>query len=214
MINTDVLTATNIIVAITCLISFLLMNNQSGKTMLIFHPVTISQHKQWHRFLTSGFIHADVWHLLVNMFVLWSFGNAVETRLYPLAMGEFSTLIYIALYFGGIIVASIPSYLRHKNDPSYAALGASGGVAAVVFAAIVFAPWQNLYLYGIIAIPQILAGVAYVAYSWYKDRNATDNIGHMAHLTGAAWGFVFTIVMNFGLLAHFVTQTLKGPDWF
>ena len=212
MINTDVLTATNIIVAITCLISFLLMNNQSGKSMLIFHPVTIRHNNQWYRFLTSGFIHADVWHLLVNMFVLWSFGKAVESGLYPLAMKS-PVLTFLVLYFGGIVVASIPSYLRHKNDASYAALGASGGVAAVVFAAIVFAPWQNLYLYGIIAIPQILAGVAYVAYSWYKDKNATDNIGHMAHLTGAAWGFVFTIAMNFDLLTHFVTQTLKGPSW-
>ncbi|MGB1311277.1 MAG: rhomboid family intramembrane serine protease [Leucothrix sp.] len=212
MINTEVFTATNIIVAITCLISFLLMQNQAGKSLLIFHPVTINQNKQWYRFLTSGFIHADFWHLAVNMFVLWSFGNVIEKHYYPLAM-EAPTLKYIALYFGGIIVASIPSYLRHKNDPSYAALGASGGVAAVVFAAIVFAPWQNLYLYGVIAIPQILAGVAYVAYSWYKDKNATDNIGHMAHLTGAAWGFVFTMVLNFGLLTHFVTKTLQGPSW-
>ncbi len=212
MINTDVLTATNIIVAITCLISLLLMQNQAGKSMLIFHPVTIRQNNQWYRFLTSGFIHADFLHLAINMLVLWSFGNAVETRLYPQAMGS-PMLTFIVLYFGGIIVASIPSFLRHKNDTSYAALGASGGVAAVVFAAIVFAPWQNLYLYGIIAIPQILAGVGYVAYSWYKDRNATDNIGHMAHLTGAAWGFVFTIAMNFGLLGYFVSQTLKGPSW-
>jgi len=213
MINTDVFTATNIIVAITCLISFVLMQNQAGKSMLIFHPVTINQNKQWYRFLTSGFIHADFWHLAINMFVLWSFGNAIEKYYYPRVMGESSTAIYIALYFGGIIVASIPSYLRHKNDSSYAALGASGGVAAVVFAAIVFAPWQNLYLYGVLPIPQILAGIAYVAYSYYKDKNATDNIGHMAHLTGAAWGFVFTIVMNFGLLAHFVTKTLEGPSW-
>jgi len=71
----------------------------------------------------------------------------------------------------------------------------------------------SLYLYGVIAIPQILAGVAYVAYSWYKDKHATDNIGHMAHLTGAVWGFVFTILMNFALLLHFVMQTMKGPSW-
>ena len=213
MINTDAFSATNIIVAITCLISFFLMKNQAGKSMLIFHPVTIREHKQWHRFLTAGFIHADGWHLAVNMFVLWSFGNAIERYYYPAAMGELSTIKYLGLYFGGIIVASIPSYFRHKNDPSYAALGASGGVAAVVFAAIVFAPWQNLYLYGIIAIPQILAGIAYVAYSWYKDKNATDNIGHMAHLTGAVWGFVFTITMNVTLLLHFVVQTMKGPSW-
>ena len=128
-------------------------------------------------------------------------------------MGDHSLIKYLILYFGGIIVASIPSYLRHQNDSSYAALGASGGVSAVVFAAIIFAPWQNLYLYGVLPIPQILAGVAYIAYSWYSDQRAQDNIGHMAHLTGAIWGFVFTGLMNLDLFTRFITESLKGPAW-
>ncbi|PID45599.1 MAG: rhomboid family intramembrane serine protease [Proteobacteria bacterium] len=211
--NPDAFTLTNIIVVVTCLISFAFMNNDRMKSAMIFHPVTIRQKGQWYRFLTSGFIHADVLHLAINMFVLWSFGTAIERFYYPSFLGQLSSVMYLLLYFGGIVVASIPSYLRHRNDSSYAALGASGGVSAVVFAVIVFEPWQNLYLYGVIAIPQIIAGIAYIAYSWYKDKHATDNIGHMAHLTGAIWGFAFTCALNMNLLTNFVSKTLAGPSW-
>ena len=211
--SSELFSATNSIVVVTSLISLLLMQNKPGKAVLIFHPFSIHKNNQWHRFLTSGFIHADGMHLLINMLVLWSFGNAVEKHYFPAALGELSTLKFVLLYFGGVIVSSIPGYMRHKNDPSYAALGASGGVAAVVFAAILFAPWQNLYLYGVIAIPQILAGVGFLAYSWIKDKRATDNIGHMAHMTGAIWGFLFTALMNVDLLTQFIQKTLAGPGW-
>lgn len=211
--NLTSLSANLIIIVITCLISFLLMQDTQGKSKWIFHPVTIKQHGQWYRFISSGFIHADMMHLAINMFVLWSFGSAIENYLYPHFLGEYSTLKFLCLYFGGIIVSSIPSYLRYGNEPRYAALGASGGVSAVVFAAIIFAPWQNLYLYGLIAIPQIVAGAAYLYYSWYKDKKDNDNIGHMAHLTGALWGFLFTGFMNPSLFARFVQKTLEGPSW-
>ncbi len=209
----DALSITNIIVGITCLVSYVVLQNQTGKARLIFHPVTIREHHQWYRFLTSGFVHADLTHLVINMFVLWSFGNAIERYFYPGYLGEFSAQKYMALYFGGIVVSSIPSYVRHNKNPNYAALGASGGVSAVVFAAILFEPWQNLYLYGVIAIPQILAGAAYLFYSWYKDKKTTDNIGHMAHFTGAVWGFLFTGFMNFELFTRFLQKTLQGPGW-
>ena len=209
----DALSITNIIVGITCLVSYVALQNQTGKAQLIFHPVTIREHHQWYRFLTSGFVHADLTHLVINMFVLWSFGNAIERYFYPGYLGEFGAQKYMALYFGGIVVSSIPSYVRHNKNPNYAALGASGGVSAVVFAAILFEPWQNLYLYGVIAIPQILAGAAYLFYSWYKDKKSTDNIGHMAHFTGAVWGFLFTGIMNFELFTRFLQKTLQGPGW-
>jgi len=211
--NSDVLSITNIIVGITCLVSLLLMQRQTGKALLIFHPVTIREHHQWYRFLTSGFVHADFVHLAINMFVLWSFGNAIEQAYFPAFLGDFTAEKYMALYFGGIVVSSVPSYLRHNKNPNYAALGASGGVSAVVFAAILFAPWQNLYLYGVIAIPQILAGAAYLYYSWYSDKKATDNIGHMAHFAGAIWGFLFTGLMNVELFSRFIQKTLEGPSW-
>lgn len=207
------LSITNIIVLTTCLISIALMQNRAGKSAMVLHPATIKNSHQWYRFITSGFIHADFTHLAINMFVLWSFGNAVEQYLYPRHLDGLISLKYLALYFSGIVVSSIPSYMRHNQNVHYAALGASGGVSAVVFAVIIFEPWQNLYLYGVIAIPQILAGIGYLVYSWYQDKNANDNIGHMAHLTGAIWGFLFTGVMNFGLFSRFLQKTLEGPGW-
>lgn len=207
------MSTTDVIVGITCLVSFLALQNPTGKALLIFHPVTIREHHQWYRVLTSGLIHADFVHLAINMFVLWSFGNVIERYYYPEFLGAHSAQKYMALYFGGVIVSSIPSYIRHNRNPSYAALGASGGVAAVVFAAILFEPWQNLYLYGVIAIPQILAGAAYLYYSWYKDKQSNDNIGHMAHFTGAVWGFFFTGLMNVELFSRFLQKTFQGPGW-
>ena len=211
--DSDLLSITNITVGVTCLISIILMQNQKGMALLVFRPVAIRQQHQWYRFLTAGFVHADMMHLLINMFVLWSFGNAIEKFYYPSFLGDFIAQKYMLLYFGGIIAASIPSYFRHNRDPNYAALGASGGVSAVVFAAILFEPWQNLYLYGVIAIPQILAGAAYLAYSWHQDKKAADNVGHMAHFSGAVWGFVITGLMSPELFTRFIQKALQGPSW-
>ncbi|MBT5559372.1 MAG: rhomboid family intramembrane serine protease, partial [Proteobacteria bacterium] len=132
------LSITNIIVLTTCLISIALMQNRAGKSAMVLHPATIKNSHQWYRFITSGFIHADFTHLAINMFVLWSFGNAVEQYLYPRHLDGLISLKYLALYFGGIVVSSIPSYMRHNQNVHYAALGASGGVSAVVFAVIIF----------------------------------------------------------------------------
>lgn len=208
------ITLTNLIVLITCVVSFLLMQNQKGKSLLIFHPVTIREQGQWYRFISSGLIHADFVHLAINMFVLWSFGTAIENFFYPSYLNINSALAFIGLYVGGIVVASIPSYIRYNKVNNYAALGASGGVSAVVFAVILFEPWDNLYLYGVIAIPQIIAGALYLYYSWYMDKKASDNIGHMAHFTGALWGMVFTCILNPSLLSRFIEKTVQGPSWF
>ena len=208
----EMLNITNVTVGVTCLVSIILMRNRV-KALLVFHPVSIREQHQWYRFLTSGFVHADMVHLAINMFVLWSFGNAVERYYFPMFLSDFSAQKYALLYFGGIVAASIPSYLRHNRNPRYAALGASGGVSAVVFAAILFEPWQNLYLYGVIAIPQILAGAAYLFYSWYQDKRAADNIGHMAHFSGAIWGFLITGLMNPDLFVRFIQKSLQGPGW-
>ena len=211
--NGAALSITNITVGITCLVSILLMQKPAGKSLLVLHPVTMREHHQWYRFLTSGFVHADMVHLAINMFVLWSFGNAIERFYYPTFLGDFTAQKYMLLYFGGIVAASLPSYLRHSRDPAYAALGASGGVSAVVFAAIVFEPWQNLYLYGASPIPQILAGAAYLVYSWYQDKKGGDNIAHMAHFTGAVWGFLVTGLMRPELFLRFLEKALQGPAW-
>ena len=102
--------------------------------------------------------------------------------------------LYLLLYLAGIVVASLPSFFKNRENPYYRSLGASGGVAAVIFASIYFAPWQEIYVF-FISMPSILFAGLYLAYSFYMGRRGGDNINHDAHFWGAVFGFVFTLAV-------------------
>jgi membrane associated rhomboid family serine protease len=87
-------------------------------------------------------------------------------------------------------------------------LGASGGVAAVLFAFIYFAPWQTISIW-FIPVPGIIAGAGYLAYSAYMAKRGGDLINHDAHFAGAVYGFLFLIAFepNHGLT--FIRQLLN-----
>lgn len=205
------MTVTNIIVGITVLISYLAMNNYSLKEKLMHIPYLEKREKDYFRFLSSGFIHADWMHLGINMFVLWQFGNIVESW-FKLGFGsQMGGIYFLAMYLGSIIFADLPSYYKHRDHSHYRALGASGGVSGVFFASAVFQPWSMIYLYGIIGIPTIVAGVLYLVYSSYAAKQNRDNIGHDAHFYGAVFGFIFTILVNPSFLNHFIQRIQDIP---
>jgi membrane associated rhomboid family serine protease len=191
-----------IIVAITVIVSLLAFNNRELFRRLAFNAYDIKHFKNTYRFLSYALIHADWMHLLVNMWVLYSFGRIVE-EYYGMYFGLKGILYYILLYVGGIALSTLPSYGKHKDDYSYTAVGASGAVSAVVFASIIFAPLSKIYLFPIpIGIPSILFGVLYLIYSAYMGKKNLDNIGHDAHFWGAVFGFVFTIVLKPALIIN------------
>ena len=196
---------TNIIVIITAIVSIIALSNREIMYKLIFNPYMITEKGQWYRFITSGFIHADWIHLIVNMIVLWSFGRVVE-QYYAYIFDEKATLYYVLLYLGGIVISITPSYKRNKHNIAYNALGASGAVAGVLFTAILFQPLQKIYLYGLLGIPGIIAGVAYLVYSWYMDKKGGDFINHDAHFWGAVFGVVFTIALKPTVAVYFIDQ--------
>lgn len=191
---------TTAIVIITVVVSFLAWQNRLLMGRLIFDPISIVRHKQYDRFITHGFIHADSMHLLFNMFTLYSFGRAIED-FYIRRFGNFG---FVLFYLLAIVVAIIPSFLKNKNNSRYLSLGASGAVSAVIFAYILFAPWSMLYFFGILPIPAIVFAVLYVAYTTYADRRGTDNINHSAHLYGAIFGVLATIISEPSVVIHFV----------
>jgi membrane associated rhomboid family serine protease len=139
------LTITLIIVAITCLVSFLSFSNEKLMGDLIFYPTAITNNNQWYRFITSGFIHADIQHLAFNMFTLYFFGKSWEFA-YVEELGV-SEKWYVIMYLGALIVSQIPSYLKNRNNYRYSSLGASGAVSAVVFSMILLMPWSTLYVF-------------------------------------------------------------------
>ncbi|MFD1000751.1 rhomboid family intramembrane serine protease [Ohtaekwangia kribbensis] len=195
---------TYIIIGITVLISFAAYSNSNLMRQFMMNPYMISNRQQYYRFITSGFIHADHVHLFFNMFSLYFFGTTIE-YIFGIIFGSAGTLYFITLYILGIIVSDIPSYMKHRNNPGYNALGASGGVASVIFASIIFQPLADIYIY-FIPIPGFILGIAYIFFSWYQGKKANDNVNHDAHLYGAVFGVVFCAVLYPQSLPQFVEQ--------
>jgi membrane associated rhomboid family serine protease len=181
----------------TSLISWQAFSNLEMRAKLLFRPVDIAERGEWYRFISSGLIHADFAHLLINMYVLWMFGEIVEQYFTRVIFGEtWGRIAYLLFYFSAIVVASMPSFFRYQHFSGYSALGASGATSALVFAYIATNPWSGLTLIFLpfFSIPAVIMGIAYLWYSNYMDKRGTDNIGHNAHFTGAVYGIIFVIV--------------------
>lgn len=198
------LTHTTLIIVITVIVSLMAWQNKTLFNRLIFYPPAVSA-GQWDRFVTHGFIHADSMHLLFNMFTLYFFGRAIEGLYREFVFGYGFVIFYVL----AIVAAMIPSYIKNKRNASYLSLGASGGVSAVLFAFILLAPWEMIYLFAVIPIPAIVFAIAYVAYSIYANKQGGSNINHLAHLWGGAFGVVATIILHPPILLHFLNALIS-----
>jgi membrane associated rhomboid family serine protease len=152
-------------------------------TRNLLRPYWMLRERNYATIITSGFIHGDFGHLLFNSLTLFFFGPGLERR-----MGSEK---FVLLYFIGLVLSSLGTVYKQRNNPDYAALGASGAILAVLFAYIVYYPTQMLYLYFALPIPAVLFAFGYLAYSWWASKNRRDNINHDAHLDGALTGLVF-----------------------
>ncbi|MEZ4761194.1 MAG: rhomboid family intramembrane serine protease [Flavobacteriales bacterium] len=187
---------TLLIIIVTALVSIGAWQDRRVFLALLFEPFVIRARGEWHRFVTHAFIHADGYHLFVNMFVLYMFGANVE-RLYQGLTDGSGALAFSGLYLGGILFSSLVGYRRHIHDPGYRAVGASGAVAAVLFAHILMLPTQSIYLMFIpIPIPSFVFGILYLAYERYMDKRGGDNVAHDAHFHGALFGVVYTAIVE------------------
>ena len=202
-------TVTYSILILTVLISITAFNNPRIMDDLIFWPPAINIRHQYYRFLTCGLIHADFLHLLFNMITLFFFGRAIEVY-YRGELG-LQSYWYPILYVTAVIAANIPSYLKRKDDYNYRSLGASGGVCAVLFAFILLQPWYTIYLYGI-PMPSIVYAALFLAYTIYMSKRGGDNVNHDAHLWGAVYGIVFTVILRPTVISSFLNE-LKHPHF-
>jgi membrane associated rhomboid family serine protease len=156
----------------------------------LLRPYWLIKNRDYGTLITSGFIHGDAGHLLFNSLTLFFFGPALETRI--------GSERFLALYFIGLVISSLGTVYKQRNNPDYAALGASGAILAVLFAYIVYFPTQMLYLYFAVPIPAVVFAFGYLAYSWWASKNRRDNINHDAHLDGALTGLLFVAVTDLG----------------
>lgn len=195
---------TLVIIAITVVVSLAAQNNPRLFENLLFQPFVMHERKDWFRFISHGFIHGGTMHLLVNMYVLWMFGTAVEEA-YAALTGRDPLLPYLVLYLGGIVLSSLPGYFKHRHDPTYRAVGASGATSAVVFSFILLHPDSKLMLIFLpIPMSAWIFGGLYLAYEWYMSKRGQGNIAHDAHYFGALYGIAFTALLEPRVVGNFI----------
>jgi membrane associated rhomboid family serine protease len=183
-----------IIIAITVVVSFYAFSNQEVMRRFIMNPYLVKTRRQYYRFISSGFLHKDHIHLIFNMIALYFFGPIVET-IFTTIFGQLGSVYFVILYLISMVVADIPSYFKHANNPGYNSLGASGAVSAVVFAFILFLPLERICIYFVICINGFILGIIYLIYSYYQGRKGGDLINHDAHFYGAVFGLIFCIIL-------------------
>lgn len=207
---------TTIIIIITVLVSLAAFRNHKLMDDLIFYPPAVTQRRQYYRFITCGFIHADFMHLFFNMYAFFLFGTITE-EIFAAIFGNYGKILYIIMYVAALVVCLIPSYQKNRNNSNYRSLGASGAVSAVVFAYILFNPLQGIGLIFIpVYIPGFLFGFLYLAVSYYLDKKGSGSINHSAHIWGALFGILFLIVSSklfsdYPVLDHFI-ESVKNLD--
>jgi membrane associated rhomboid family serine protease len=155
----------------------------------LFRPYWFLRRRQYDTIYMSGFVHADLGHLLFNMITFYFFAFGLERYI--------GTIRFLVLYFAGLVISHACTYFKHKDDPNYASLGASGAIASVLFAYIVYFPTTTLMILPLpVPIPAVLFALVYVGYSYWAARHPRGRINHDAHLCGAIAGVVFVAVTD------------------
>jgi membrane associated rhomboid family serine protease len=194
---------TLLIIIFTSLVSYQGFNQYAFIDRLKHFPAKEAAGGEYYRLLTSGFIHADWTHLLVNMFVLYSFGEFIE-RYIITEFGQVpGRIIYLGLYLCNIVLANIPTTISKRHTPSFSSIGASGAVSGIIFIYILMNPWSMLYLFFIIPVPAIIAGTGYLIYSSWAAKHGHGRLDHSAHFAGAIAGMLMIILLKKEIIAVF-----------
>jgi membrane associated rhomboid family serine protease len=177
-----------IIILANITISIQGFNNPAAFESGTFQVGKVLQGKEYQRLLTSGFLHVSWPHLFFNMLSLYFFAGHIEAYLGPLK--------FLLIYVGSLLGGNLLALFIHRNDSHYRAVGASGAVSGVIFAAIALFPGMELGLLFIpIPFPAWAFGLGFVLYSIYGIRAQRDNIGHEAHLGGAIVGLLIAVAL-------------------
>lgn len=201
---------TYIILALNIILSLIAFNNRELFAKLEFNPYQVYHRKQYYRLITHAFIHADMLHLFINMYVLYNFGFIVEL-FFSEQLQLQGTYYFLLLYLGGVFFSSLPALQRHKDNFHYNAVGASGAIAAVLFSFIIFQPMAGIGILFIpgISIPAIVIGILYLWYERYMDKRSSDRIAHDAHYWGAVFGAIFTFLVMPRAFLNFFNQLIS-----
>lgn len=188
-----------LLISIGLVSGFVLFGNPLLIDRLGFRPTQVA--KEPFRYITGGFVHASLPHLLFNAVTLYFFGPLLEFRL--------GSIKYLILYFGSLLCAHALTHIQHRHNSAYNAIGASGAISGVLFAFVLFAPYELIYFFGIMPVPAIVFAVLFVLGSVYAMKSGKSfGIAHEAHLGGAVGGVLLTVVLEPDVISIFFDQLI------
>jgi membrane associated rhomboid family serine protease len=201
------LTANLLIIIVTVGVSLYALSNPTMLYSWMMNPKAIDRNREYHRFVTSGFVHADFMHLFFNMFTLYSFGDFIEQIFIQKFDNDprLGSVAYVIFYVVAIVVSDLSTFFKHRKDGNYNSLGASGAVSAVIFGAILFVPTADFNVF-FIPMPAFIFAILYLAFTYYEMKRGNGYINHSAHWWGAVFGVVVMIAMYPEVVPSFIDQ--------
>ena len=193
------------LIAINVILSLQGFNNRHYFENNLFWIGKIRREKEYHRFITSAFLHVNGLHLFINMYVLYEFGNVLEQILGPFGFA----LLYGVSLLGG----NAWEYATKQNNPNYRAVGASGATSGIILAFCLFFPFATLLLFFVIPMWSIVLAALFIGGSYYLSQKPNTMIAHGAHLGGALAGLVIALILRpdaWGRLVDQVAQRFGG----
>lgn len=181
--------ATLVILVVTIIVSVIGLGSPRFVERSVLRPYLVARGTGYGGLLTSGFVHANVGHMIFNLITFYSFGFQLERVI--------GSIKLVVLYFSALLISGAGTVVKHRDDPAYASLGASGAILGVLFASILYFPRRSLYILPFpIPIPAPLFAVGYLAFSWYSSRTQRGQINHDAHIFGALTGIAFVLATD------------------
>ena len=203
------------IIAFTSIFSVICFQDEAKLHKYSFMPFQIRHYREHYRFLSHAFVHADAMHLIFNMYGLYVFGDLVEDFFKASFTDAIGEVVYLVFYTTAIYAASLPQFMKEKDNRYFSSIGASGAVNAIVFSFIVIAPTAELSLFFAIPFKAWMFGLIYLGASYLLAKRKANNphadrIDHSAHFWGAAYGIIFTCSVKPELISEFFRKIAGG----
>lgn len=147
--------------------------------------------------ITYMFMHGGVWHVAINMFILWMFGSELEA-----IWGKTEFLKY---YFVTGIGAGLVWLLFNIGGSNAILIGASGAVYGILMAYGLMFPNRIVYLYFLFPVKVKWFVLFIGAIAFFSSMGTGSNISHLTHLSGMLIGYLYlrfsdhwrSIIFNF-----------------